>query len=340
ARAVGDVLPRHLDETERGDLDDVRLRPVALELCAERLLDGGAVLRVRHVDEVDDDDPADVTQAELADDLLHRLEVVLRDRVLEPAAGVLAAAADVAARVDVDDGEGLGVVEDQIAAGREIDAPADRRLDLLLDAERLHERRLLLVANDTLDHVRRRLLQVAGDALVRPVVVDVGLLEVASEEVADDAERQLRLLVDELGSARRLRARLDRLPEPLQEDEVALDVLLGRALSGRADDDAALLDVQALEDVLEPVALVVLEPARDAEPLALRDEDDEAAGERDLRRQPRALRLHRILDRLDEDRLAALDEVLDLAAVALLDLRADDLVDVEEAVLLEKIGRA
>ena len=84
------------------------------------------------------------------------------------------------------------------------------------------------------------------------------------------------------------------------------------------------------------VALVVLEPARDAEALAVRDEDDEAAGERDLGREPRALRLHRVLDRLDEDLLAAAQEVLDLAAVArALELGRDDLVDVEEAVLLE-----
>jgi hypothetical protein len=127
ARAVGDVLARHLDEPERRDLDDVRLRAVALELRAQRLLDGRPVLRVGHVDEVDDDDPADVAQPQLADDLLHRLEVVLGDRVLEPAARVLAAAADEAPGVDVDDGERLGVVEDEIAAGREIDAAADRR---------------------------------------------------------------------------------------------------------------------------------------------------------------------------------------------------------------------
>ena len=91
ARPVGDVLARHLDEPERRDLDDVRLRPVALELVAQRLLDRGAVLRVRHVDEVDDDDPADVAQPQLADDLLDGLEVVLRDRVLEPAGRVLRA---------------------------------------------------------------------------------------------------------------------------------------------------------------------------------------------------------------------------------------------------------
>ncbi len=70
ARTVGHVLPRHLDEAERRDLDHVRLRPVALELQSQRLLDLRPVLRVRHVDEVDDDDPADVAQAQLTDDLL------------------------------------------------------------------------------------------------------------------------------------------------------------------------------------------------------------------------------------------------------------------------------
>ena len=71
-------------------------------------------------------------------------------------------------------------------------------------------------------------------------------------------------------------------------------------------------------------------------PSPQRDVDDEAAGQRDLRRQPRALRLHRVLDGLDEDLLAAGEEVLDAPAVALaLQLGADDLVDVEEAVLLE-----
>src|SRR5205823_12025732 len=78
ARAVGDVLARHLDEAERRDLDDVGLRAVALELAAQRLLDRRAVLRVGHVDEVDDDDPADVAQAQLAHDLLPSLAGVPR----------------------------------------------------------------------------------------------------------------------------------------------------------------------------------------------------------------------------------------------------------------------
>ena len=92
-------------------------------------------------------------------------------------------------------------------------------------------------------------------------MVDVGALEVAGEEVADDAERQLRLLVDQRGRLRLLRARLDRLPEPLQEDEVALDVLRRRALGRRTDDDPALRRCDRLDDLLQPLALVVVEPA-------------------------------------------------------------------------------
>jgi hypothetical protein len=87
---------------------------------------------------------------------------------------------------------------------------------------------------------------------------------------------------------------------------------------------------------LRRVRSAVVEPARDAEPLALRDEDEEAAGKRDLGREPRALRLHRVLDRLHHDLLAAGDQVGDLLAVPLaLELGHDDLVDVQEAVLLE-----
>src|SRR4029077_335736 len=100
---------------------------------------------------------------------------------------------------------------------------------------------------------------------------------------------------------------------------------------------AALLRRVLLEDRLQAVALVVLEAARDAEALAVRDVDDEAARQRDLGRKSRALCLHRILDRLNEDLLSPLDQVGDLARrfAAPLELGPDDLVDVQEAVLLE-----
>ena len=87
------------------------------------------------------------------------------------------------------------------------------------------------------------------DDFERALIDHERTLEVVREEVADHPQGQLGLLVDERRRLAALRARLDRLPEPLQEDEVALDVLGGRALRSRSNDDAAGLDVEALDDV-------------------------------------------------------------------------------------------
>ena len=84
-----------------------------------------------HVDEVDDDDAADVAEPELADDLLGRLQVVLGDRLLE-----VAARAGELAGVDVDDGHRLGAVDDQRAARGQPDLAVQPLRDLLVDAVR------------------------------------------------------------------------------------------------------------------------------------------------------------------------------------------------------------
>src|SRR5919202_569339 len=64
--AVGDVLTRHLDQAERRDVHHVALRLVDVERLSQRLQDLVAVARPSHVDEVDDDDAADVAKPELA----------------------------------------------------------------------------------------------------------------------------------------------------------------------------------------------------------------------------------------------------------------------------------
>ena len=71
--------------------------------------------------------------------------------------------------------------------------------------------------------------------------------------------------------------------------------------------------------------------------------DHVAARDRQLHREPRALCLHRVLDDLHDDVLAGLQQIADLAALAAraaaapgrVDAREHDLVDVQEAVLLE-----
>src|SRR5688500_9151409 len=64
-----DVLAGHLDEAEWGDLEDLGPGPVLLELTSKGVEHVVAVACILHIDEVDDDDPADVPQPELAGDL-------------------------------------------------------------------------------------------------------------------------------------------------------------------------------------------------------------------------------------------------------------------------------
>ena len=110
----------------------------------QRAVDLVAVRRALHVDQVEDDQAADVAEAQLVDDLAHGLEVRLQDRVLE----VAPLAAGVAAGVHVDRGQRLGLIEDQVAARLEPDLAAEALLDLVLDAAGVEERLRVAVVVD------------------------------------------------------------------------------------------------------------------------------------------------------------------------------------------------
>ena len=134
----------------------------------------------------------------------------------------------------------------------------------------------------------------------------------------------------------------EHLVELEQVLHLALEVRALGAVRRGADDRAAAAEVELLGLLAQALALLVLEPARDADALAGGRVDHVAAGDRELHRQPRALGLQRVLDDLDDDLLAGLEQVGDARAgsvprprLHLLDARQHDLVDVQEAVLVE-----
>ena len=71
---------------KRRHLGDLVLGAVTAQALDEAAQDQIAVALQHHVDEVDDDDAADIAQAQLPDDLLGRFEVVLGDGLFEVAA--------------------------------------------------------------------------------------------------------------------------------------------------------------------------------------------------------------------------------------------------------------
>src|SRR3546814_4352009 len=88
----------------------MRISDWSSDVCSSDL-----VLGVGHVDEVDDDDAAQVAQAQLPRDRLRGLQVGAVDGFLE------VALAQERAGIDVDRGHRLGLVDDQVAAGLERD---------------------------------------------------------------------------------------------------------------------------------------------------------------------------------------------------------------------------
>ena len=275
---------------------------------------------------------------ELAHDLLRRLEVRLHDRVLERAP----ATARVAAGVHVDHRQRLGVVDHQVAAVRQVDAPRERVAEHLVDARLLEQQVVALVQLDPLQQLRRGAREEARHAVMLLLVVDHRAVELARVDVPHDADRQVRLLEHHRRRARLLDPALEHLVQPQEVLHLTLHVALPRAVGGRADDQPALVELQARGELAQPLALLVGQLARHADALAVGRVHQVPPGDRDLHRQARALRADRVLGHLHDDLLPRLQQVGDARAAALpaaaairLPVGGDDLVDVEEAVLLE-----
>src|SRR6185295_10610620 len=95
-----------------------------------------------HVDEVDDDDPAEIAQPELARNCERSLEVGAKYGLFE------VAMADVRTGIDVDRGHRLGLIDDQMATGFEQHLAIERLLDLLFDAMQVENRPWLPIQLD------------------------------------------------------------------------------------------------------------------------------------------------------------------------------------------------
>src|SRR5881394_919633 len=323
------ALARHLDEPEAGEAVDGDARAVAGERALEFLEHRRAVLLALHVDEVEHDDAAEVAQAQLARDGLGGFQVGLENRVVE------VPAADIAAGIHVDRRHRLGLVDDEVAAGLQVDAARERALDLVLDVVELEERSLAGVVLDAADELRHVALGEGGELLEVLARIDQHAAGTGADHVAQHALREREILVKDLRRLRTLRALAQRRPEVAQIAEVGAQLVLARRLRQGAQDEAAFLlggqqVFQALAQLGAPA--FILDPLRDADVGIVRQVDEEAPGERDLGRKARAFRADRILHHLHEDRLALGEDLLDwLCILAVL----PDVGDVQERRALE-----
>ena len=109
------ALARHLEQSESADLADLYTRAILAHGFPQAILDGALVLGRTHVDEVDDDETAQVANAQLARNFVGGLEVGVQRRGLD------VSALRGAGRVDIDRDERFRVVDHDAAARRQAD---------------------------------------------------------------------------------------------------------------------------------------------------------------------------------------------------------------------------
>ncbi|CAB5024710.1 unannotated protein [freshwater metagenome] len=287
------------------------LRAVAAQALDEPAKHEVTVALEHHVDEVDDDDAADIAEAQLPDDLLGRLEVVPGDSLLE-----IAALAGELAGVHVDHGHRLGAIDDERAARRQVDLAIERLRELLVDAMLGEDITGSDVTMKPGGQIRCHRGDVVAHGLPRGVAGDHKGCDVLIEDVAHDLRREVGLAVEEGGRRGGFHLAADVVPLRLQPGDVLLECILGCALGSGAHNDAGVLGHDSLEDPLEARALGIGQLAANTGHRAVGHVDKEAPGQRHLACQASALLTDRVLRHLDEDRIARLQRELDALGLA------------------------
>ena len=188
---VARPLARHLHEAQRGQMRHARSYAVLPQFFLEFRHDLPAVVRVVHVDEIDDYNATDIPDTRLPADLLDRLEVGLHNRVGETCRP------RELARVDVNGRQRFSMIDVDVAASWQPHAAAQGPLDLRLDVVGDEDGVRALVELNAAAQFRGNLAN-EGDYLRMHVrVVDNEPINVLGEHVPDDLEDQAEVLVNE-----------------------------------------------------------------------------------------------------------------------------------------------
>ncbi|KAJ0338842.1 hypothetical protein COL154_014240, partial [Colletotrichum chrysophilum] len=205
-QALGRALAGHLHQPERTHLVHGGLGVVARQRLFERTQHLALVLAVVHVDEIDDDDAAEVAQPELPRRGLRGLEIGAERGFLQ------VARTEVRTGVDVDGGHGLGLVDHGVPTGFQRHFLAQRLLDFILDAVQVEDRTLAGIVLDAIGKLRHEPAREIPCPLPGFVRIHAHLLDVVVHQVAQHPQRQGRLFVHPL-SRLRVRQRVGhRLP--------------------------------------------------------------------------------------------------------------------------------
>ena len=291
------ALAGHFHEPELRDWQHMGAGLVAFEAVLDELINSLLVATVFHVDEVRDDEPPDVAQAELAGDLLSGFKVRLEDGFFHIPRPL------VAAGVDVHRDHGLGLVDDDVATAGQPDLAVEGGVNLGFHTEAFEDR---LNAGVMLDGFFSPLRDRAHEflhSLGRLGIIDDDGIDLIGEEVTDGAFDEIGFLEEASWCWLFLEALLDLGPLLEKEAEIAHEIAGTLPRPDGAHDHAhALWHFKFAEDFAEAVSFLrVLDLAGDAELVVERHENEVSPRHADVCGDAGALVADRALLDLDED---------------------------------------
>ena len=187
-------LARQLHQSEARNLSGLHPSPVVMQRVLATLLDFALVLCAFHVDEVDDDQAAEITQAHLAGHFVGGFKVGAKRGLLD--IGALGGPG----RVDVDRDQRFGMVDHDRAARGQGNQSRISGLDLMLNLKAGKQRRMVAVAFDASDHVRHDMPHELLGLLADIVGVEENLSDIGGEIIADRTNHQTRFLINQKGT--------------------------------------------------------------------------------------------------------------------------------------------
>ena len=213
-----------------------------------------------------------------------------------------------------------------------------RRFDLRLDLETREQRQLIAVELEPRHLRRHHALHVLARLFVDLLAVDDHLADIRTQVVAQRAQDDVVLLIDQKRRAALLGGLFNGGPDLAEIIGIPLQ-FLGRAADAVRTHDHAhrRRDLQLFQRGLGLLALLAFGATRDAAGLGVvRHQHQIAAGERDERGQGRALAAALLLFDLDDQFLAFAEEFLDLAR-RLLEVALVDFLEWQKAMPLAAI---
>ena len=332
AQRWAQALTGHFQQAKARDTAHLNAGTVCFQAFADFFFHCALIFSRCHVNEVDDDQAANVAQAQLTGDFFGGFKVGLQCGFFD------IAAFSGARRVDVDGHQGLGRVDNDGAAGRQFNDALEGGLDLAFDLETIEQRNAVFVEFDFAGVLRHHLADEGQGFVLSFNAVDQHFADVLAQVIANGADDHVAFLIDQEWCGAIQRSFFNGGPQLQEVVEVPLHFFAAAAKAGSAHDQAHVgRGDQAVEGFTQFVALFAFNATGDAASTrVVRHQYQVTASEADEGGQGCALVAALFFLDLHDDFLAFAQDVLDVDATfrGFLEVLAGDFFEGQEAVAL------